>query len=679
MDARSRWFMPTVAVLLVCQVSSGQNTTSVPTWPREVDDNGFHIVVYQPQIDKWKDNRLEARAAVTASRPDSTQETFGIVTLSARTEVDKETRMVWLEDLKVTSAGFPGAKPEQGDLAEAIRNSLPNWPKTVSLDHLLADLAINGAQAEAQSMPLKTDPPKIIFSQVPSALIVIDGEPVMKSVESSTRYTRVINTPALLLFDTSGPRYYLDGGTLWMTAANLNGPWTQAADAPADLSQIKDQALQAEEKDPHDHTKDATPPAPGAPPAAVFVSTTPAELIQTSGPPQYAVIPRTDLVYVTNTSSDVFRDVKAQEYYVLLAGRWYQSKLLGGPWIWLSGAKLPRDFMRISPDHPKASVLVSIPGTEQAKEAVIANQIPQTAEVKRSQAKLSVTYDGPPQFRPIEGTSMEYAVNSSNDVIHAAGRYYAVRNGIWFAADVPTGEWAVADTIPAEIYTIPPSNPLYHDRYVYVYGYTPEVVYVGYTPGYLGAFVWDDVVVFGTGWWYPGWTGLDWYGWPWTWGFGFQFGYFGGGWIWRPAGYWWYHNPGFGSRVFYDHWNTHWAPGDRERIRNNVNVYNRWGTNTVSARAARPALTPARPGAGTSRDLYAGRDGRVFERQNNQWMERDNLGGARRVQPTPEMQRQQESRSFGQSRMNEFGSRGFSGGFPRSMPAGGGGFGGRRR
>jgi len=89
----------------------------------------------------------------------------------------------------------------------------------------------------------------------------------------------------------------------------------------------------------------------------------------------------------------------------------------------------------------------------------------------------------------------------------------------------------VADNIPAEIYSIPPSNPLYHDRYVYVYGSTPDEVYVGYTPGYLGAYVWDDTVVFGTGWYYPGWIGLDWYGWPWTWGFGFQFGYFGGGWF----------------------------------------------------------------------------------------------------------------------------------------------------
>jgi hypothetical protein len=54
--------------------------------------------------------------------------------------------------------------------------------------------------------------------------------------------------------------------------------------------------------------------------------------------------------------------------------------------------------------------------------------------------------------------------------------------------------------IPAVIYTIPPSSPLYHVRYAYIYGATPEFVYVGYTPGYLGAYAYDGAVVFGTGW-----------------------------------------------------------------------------------------------------------------------------------------------------------------------------------
>ena len=37
-------------------------------------------------------------------------------------------------------------------------------------------------------------------------------------------------------------------------------------------------------------------------------------------------------------------------------------------------------------------------------------------------------------------------------------------------------------------------------------------VYVGYTPGYVGAFVDDGVVVFGSGWSYPGTAGAETFG-----------------------------------------------------------------------------------------------------------------------------------------------------------------------
>ena len=129
-----------VVLIPLAAILPGQTAPAAGNWPMQLDDHGFHIVVYQPQVDSWKKDRLEGRAAVTATKAGSSQEAFGIVTLSARTDVDKETRMVALEDLKVTSASFPGAKPEQGDLEKAVRDSLPNWPKVIALDRLLADL-----------------------------------------------------------------------------------------------------------------------------------------------------------------------------------------------------------------------------------------------------------------------------------------------------------------------------------------------------------------------------------------------------------------------------------------------------------------------------------------------------------------------------------------------------------
>ena len=73
--------------------------------------------------------------------------------------------------------------------------------------------------------------------------------------------------------------------------------------------------------------------------------------------------------------------------------------------------------------------------------------------------------------------------------------------------------------MPKEIYDIPPSNPNHNVTYVYVYETTPEVVHVGYTPGYTGSYYYGGCVVWGTGWWYRPWWGHHYYARPATWGF----------------------------------------------------------------------------------------------------------------------------------------------------------------
>jgi hypothetical protein len=651
-------------------------------WPREVDADGFHIVVYQPQVDQLKKNHLQARAAITVTRAGESAPQYGIVSLTARTDIDRESRMVSLDDIKVSSVSFPAATSQEGDLKRAIRDALPNWPRTITLDRLLAELAMTQSEVDNESVAVKNDPPKIIYSSTPAVLVLIDGQPVLRAV-SGTSFQHVVNTPATLIYDTSASRYYLDGNGAWMTAATLDGPWTVATNPPSGLDEARAEINQGEEKDPHDHSKDPGPPPISGALPAVFVSTTPAELLVTQGAPQLSPIPETRLLYVTNTEDNIFLNVSTQDYFVLLSGRWYQSKTLTGPWTWVSASKIPSDFALIPPDSPKGAVLASVPGTEQAREAVIANQIPQTAAVRRSEAKLDVRYDGAPQFRPIEGTSLEYAVNTATDVIHAGARYYACHNAVWFVAESPTGPWMIADLIPPEIYQIPPSSPLFHDRYVYVYESTPDFVYDGYLPGYLGAYVSDDVVVFGTGWIYPPWIGDYWFGWPWTWGFGFGYGYWGGGWFWRPFGsYWWYHNPWYANRIYSDHWNPHWRPGDAERYHYNSNVYNRWHGNAVVARAPRTTGGPSLARQGQSRDLYAGRNGQVWDHRDNGWHRQGGNGRWSRSAPEEGLEGQRQSRSFGEIRTNEF--RGFGsrigGGMPRTFSRGFGGFrgGGRR-
>ncbi len=634
-------------------------------WPRQIHNDNIDLVIYQPQVDSWKDNKIEARSAVIVTRREDPTQIFGTVSIKARTEIDHETRLVAFEDITIQDANFPSATSLQSTLLKAVRDSIPSWPRTVSLDRLLADAEITQAETKAESIRLKNDPPKIILSKTSAVLILIDGEPVYRPVEG-TRYTRAINTPALLLFDSSAGTFYLDGGQWWMTASSLTWHWTPMTNPPQDLEDIRQQLNKDEEKEPG--AQPATTPA-GSPPA-VYISTVPAELLVTRGEPAYAPLPKTSLLYVTNSDNDIFMDTKSQQYYTLLAGRWFRAKSLEGAWEWVPGEQLPRDFIRVSPESPRGDILASIPGTEQAREAVVANQIPQTATVKRSEAKLDVHYGGPPQFKPIEDTSLEYAINTGSEVIHAEGRYYAIEHGVWFVADSPIGPWLVADMIPAAIYSIPPSSPLYHVRYAYVYGATPEVVYVGYTPGYLGAFVSGGVVVFGTGWGYPGvFCGDYWCGWPWTWGFGFRFSYWGGGWFWRPVGHpWWYHTTPFGHRIFSEHWNPHWRAPNRSWIRGNVNAYSHWRGNAVVARTfqQRGTIAPSGRSPNARPDLYSGRNGQVYQRRRNGWYQQNNTGQWKKTPSNPGLEQQRQSRSLGQSRQREFENRGQSPGIPRT-------------
>ena len=50
-------------------------------------------------------------------------------------------------------------------------------------------------------------------------------------------------------------------------------------------------------------------------------------------------------------------------------------------------------------------------------------QVPQTTAIERSKAKLEVKYDGDPQFKKIEGTKVEYAVNTQSQALRIESKY----------------------------------------------------------------------------------------------------------------------------------------------------------------------------------------------------------------------------------------------------------------
>src|SRR5262245_46727998 len=82
-------------------------------WPRQFQAGDMTVEVYEPQIDSWQGNRLEARTALSVTAAGAPAPSYGVIWITARTEVDKAQGLVTLEDIKVTRASFPGLPQKQ--------------------------------------------------------------------------------------------------------------------------------------------------------------------------------------------------------------------------------------------------------------------------------------------------------------------------------------------------------------------------------------------------------------------------------------------------------------------------------------------------------------------------------------------------------------------------------------
>jgi len=499
---------------------SGQPVDASPmTWPRYEATNGLEFAIYQPQISDWTGNLLLARAVVAVRPAGGVSENYGVVYFTAQTDVDKINRLVTFQNIRLDRANFPTQPGQQQSYLAALQSLQNKTLRVIPLDQLEAVYAASSDVAKVKTQTVNNDPPRLIYTTRPSLLILVDGAPVLQPLTGD--YLRVINTRAIMLQDTNllYDSYYLYAASNWYAAPSLEGPWAITGSPPPDIGTALSAALATGQVDPLNPKN----PAAATTQFTIYVSMTPAELIETAGAGQLYNIPGTSLLYVSNTSKALFFDQADSNYYVLISGRWFKAASVYGPWTFVPPGTLPADFQNIPPDSVRANVLCSVPGTPQAQEAVIANSIPQTATVQRNQAQLTVNYSGTPNFVPISGTSLSYANNTATPVVMVdAQTYYACDAGVWFNANAPGGPWAVATSVPPAIYTIPSSCPINYVTYAYTYGSSNNVVYDGYTPGYDGTVVSDGgTVVYGTGYSYPMVTyGTTWYGYPVTYGYG---------------------------------------------------------------------------------------------------------------------------------------------------------------
>lgn len=572
-------------LLLAGSVNAQQN------WPKTFNTpSGDLIKIYQPQAESFQNNILQSRSAVSVVESGKTDPVFGMFWSTANlSQADDNNYRV--SSIQITNIKFPSAiSQEQSDeIKSTLQSEMAGTGINISKDEIQNALSSNQAQQKL-SNTFNNTPPKVIYSNQPATLVLIDGTPKMQ-MNNDWGVETVINTPFTIVKNIDN-RFYLYGGKRWYTGPAATGPFSYITSVPDNLQKVQSAVDNADnnnnKNDENNSFDNNTIPQ-------IIVSTEPAELIQTNGEANFSPIENTGLLYVKNSSNDIFMDVNSQQYYVLLSGRWYKSGSLKSQWQFIGSDKLPSDFSKIPAGSPKDNVLASVAGTDEANNALLEAQVPQTAKVDRRTATASVTYDGDPEFERINGTRLQYAVNASATVLKLGGVYYTVDNGVWFESGSPAGPWIVSTTRPGDVDLIPPSYPVYNVKYVYIYDYTPDYVYMGYTPGYLNTYIYGPTIVYGTGYYYRPWYRHYYYARPYTWGFcmnydpwyGWGFGFnYNFGWFnigfGRPWGYsyggWWgpaLYRPAYCGSYY----RSYGYYGNRYPYRNSVNININYNNN----------------------------------------------------------------------------------------------------
>ena len=713
-------------------------------WPRPYTAaDGARLVVYQPQVASWENQKLLTAWAAMSYTPAASQTPLlGSIELEADTKVSVAARLVDFSTLRVLRASFPQASREQSAAAvEAFKTGMPLDQRVIALDRVLAAVDTSSIRPRNHE-GVKGDPPKIFYSTRPAVMVNTDGDPIWSPIkDNELRFA--VNTNWDLFEHPPSKALYLRHEKVWLTAPAVDGPWTAAKTLPASF-----QKLPAGED--WNDVRAALPLKVPTSWPRVFVSTTPAELIAVTGAPFYVPVAGTRLVWVRNTDADVFRLGETGPVYYLVSGRWFSAPGFTGPWTFAT-PQLPEDFARIPLEHERSRVLASVPGTPQANEAVLLAQIPQTARVnKKTVPAPEVGYHGDPQFEPIASTTVSRAVNTDKDIIKVGDLYYMCFQGVWFMGRSPTGPWEVTGSVPGEIYEIPISSPAHNVTYVTVDDDDDEWVTYATAAAYGGAMVAWGCVVWGSGWYYP--PGV-WYGgyypayfpyYP-TYGYGASYNPWTGAYGRSAAVYGPYGGAGVSARYnprtgTYSRGAAAWGPygargageaynprtGAYGRTQQGAGVYGSWGvsgvqrgdswaatgrvTNRATGTTTRGTTTSGGGAAVTRRgpqgsgfvgqtgsgDVYAGRDGNVYKREGDSWQQYGSGGWGEAQRPagtagttrssdpttTGQLNRDAAARSNGATRANDAARVNSGSGAARSgsyRPSGGTRGGGGRR
>ena len=464
-------------------------------WPQSNTVGDRTFTVYQPQFDGYDGRVATLSAAITMKQGDSLKR--GIMWLRGETAPSDIAGEVEIHDLTITRMTIDNK--EDWSSRAALQGSLSGVGFTIARTTMVQDLKLDNARSSS-TPGLKFDAPDVHFTEVPTVLVPVDGAAVLAPCGS---WQKVVNTPFMLLQSADGRWFVRVGDTQWMAAPTMTGQYAASDAPPADVLAAlgKPKPLgDGHPVDPSTGNSDLKPQLP----SKVIVTTKPSALVSTMGRPALKQV-ADGVSEVTNANTVILKTTTPAAWWTLISGRWFTASDLKGPWTYCAPMQLPPSFRSLPKTGRLASARAAVPGTVEAYESTVAAREIQTVTVK-ADTPCQMSWRGQPAFADVDGVEgLQYGTNASQPTFQLGGSFWCCADGMWFTGQSANGPWAITDSVPKQIYQVPPTNPDYSATYVEIYGSTHgddgslASVTFGFTAGYLGTYLHDGTTVFGTG------------------------------------------------------------------------------------------------------------------------------------------------------------------------------------
>src|SRR5947207_5233572 len=133
--------------IAAAQSTAGSGQSGNSSWPREKYSNGTRLIIYQPQVDDWKDfQELSWRMAVSLTPKDG-KEAVGVVEMKGNTDVDNVSKVVVITNPEVTGTYFPSLDQATKEKMDQLFKTFVPSTLSISLHRLIASVPKREAPA----------------------------------------------------------------------------------------------------------------------------------------------------------------------------------------------------------------------------------------------------------------------------------------------------------------------------------------------------------------------------------------------------------------------------------------------------------------------------------------------------------------------------------------------------